>query len=75
MAWVSNKCSGAAGTQVGGTFTKNLTTTVTATQVPPLSGSVYLQIEPTTVTTSVTVALGALISSPTQLRASVKTDQ
>ena len=75
VAWVSNKCSGAAGTQVGGTFTKNSTTTVTATQVPPLSGSVYLQIEPTTVTTSVTVALGALISSPTQLRASVKTDQ
>ena len=75
VAWVSGKCSGGTGTQVGGTFSKNSTTTVTATQVPPLSGSVYLQVQPATVTSSVTVTLGTSISSPTQLRASVKTDR
>jgi hypothetical protein len=75
VAWVSGKCSGGAGTQVGGTFSKNSSTTVTSTQVPPLSGSVYLQVEPATVTSSVIVTLGTSISSPTQLRPSVKTDQ
>ncbi len=75
VAWVSNKCSGAAGTQVGGTFAKTSTTTVTSTTVPPLSGSVYLQVEPAAVTSSVTVTLGTSISSPSQLRAAVKTNQ
>ena len=75
VAWVSGKCSGGAGTQIGGTFAKNSTTTVTSTQVPPLSGAVYLQVEPASVTTSVTVTLGTSITSPTQLRASIKTNQ
>jgi hypothetical protein len=75
VAWVSNKCSGGAGTQVGGTFAKNSTTTVASTQVPTLSGSVYLQVQPATVTSPVTVTLGTSITSPTQLRASIKTSQ
>ena len=75
VAWVSGKCSGGTGTQVGGTFSKNSTTTVPSTQVPPLSGSVYLQVHPATVTSSVTVTLGTSISSATQLRTSVKTNR
>jgi hypothetical protein len=43
--------------------------------VPPLSGSAYLQIAPTGVTSSVTLTLGTTISSATQLRAQVSTNQ
>jgi hypothetical protein len=75
VAWVSNDCSGAAGTEVGGTLAKNSTTTVTSTVVPPLSGHAYLQVEPTTVGSSVTVTLATQIASPTQLRAASKTNQ
>ena len=75
MAWVSNLCSGGAGTQAGGTLAKNTTTTVTSTVVPAVGGKVYLQVEPTGVTTSTTVTLGTSISSPGQLRAAVKTNQ
>ena len=75
VAWVSNLCSGGAGTQAGGTLAKNTTTTVTSTVVPAVGGKVYLQVEPTGVTTSTTVTLGTSISSPGQLRAAVKTNQ
>ena len=73
VAWVSGKCSGGAGTQVGGTLAKSSTTTVTSTQVPPLSGAVYLEVQPAAVTASVTVTLGTSITSPAQLRTAVKT--
>jgi len=75
VAWVSGKCSGGAGTQVGGTLAKNSTTTVTSTQVPPLNGAVYLEVQPAAVTASVTVTLGTSITSPAQLRTGVKTSQ
>jgi len=75
VAWVSNLCSGAAGTQAGGTLAKNSTTTVSSTLVPPLSGHAYLQVEPASVTSSVTVTLATQIVSPTQLRAASKTNQ
>ncbi len=73
-AWASNKCGGAAGTQVGTTFAKNTTTTVASAVVPPVGGSVYLQFEPATVTASTVVTLGTSITSPGQL-AVVKTNQ
>jgi len=75
VAWVSNLCSGGAGTQAGGTLAKNSTTTVSSTVVPAVGAAVYLQVEPASVTSSVTVTLGTSITSPTQLRASVKTNQ
>jgi hypothetical protein len=75
VAWVSNDCSGGAGTQAGGTLAKNSTTTVSSTVVPPLSGHAYLQVEPASVTSSVTVTLATEILSPTQLRAATKTNQ
>jgi hypothetical protein len=75
VAWVSNLCSGGAGTQAGGTLAKNSTTTVSSTIVPAVGGGVYLQVEPASVTSSVTVTLGTSITSPTQLRAAVKTNQ
>ena len=75
VAWASNLCSGGAGTQAGGTLAKNSTTTVSSTVVPAVGGAVYLQIEPASVTSSVTVTLGTSITSPTQLRAAVKTNQ
>jgi hypothetical protein len=75
VAWVSNSCSGGAGTQAGGTLAKNSTTTVSSTVVPPLSGHAYLQVEPASVGSSVTVTLATQIVSPTQLRAALKTNQ
>jgi hypothetical protein len=75
VAWVSNLCGGGAGTQAGGTLAKNSTTTVSSTVVPAVGGAVYLQVEPASVTSSVTVTLGTSITSPTQLRAAVKTNQ
>jgi hypothetical protein len=75
VAWSANKCSGGSGTQVGTTVAKNSTTTVTSSTVPALSGAVYLQVEPAAVTSTVTVGLSTLITSPTQLRAAVKTNQ
>ena len=75
VAWVSNLCSGGAGTQAGGTLAKNSTTTVSSTVLPAVGGAVYLQVEPATVTSSTTVTLGTSITGPTQLRAAVKTNQ
>jgi hypothetical protein len=75
VAWSANKCSGGTGTQVGSTYSKNSTTTVTSTVVPPVAGSVYLQVEPASVTSSVIVTLGTSITPTTQLRARVVTNQ
>jgi hypothetical protein len=75
VAWVSNLCSGGAGTQAGGTLAKSSTTTVSSIVVPVVGGKVYLQVEPASVTSSVTVTLGTSITSPAQLRAAIRTNQ
>lgn len=75
VAWSGGKCSGGSGTQVGGTFAKNTVTTVSSAVVPAVGGEVYLQATPTGVTSSVSMTLATLISSPTQLRAAIKTNQ
>ena len=75
VAWSGGKCSGGTGTQVGGTFAKNSTTTVSSAVVPAVGGSVYLQATPTSVTSSVSMTLSTSISSASQLRASVATRQ
>ncbi len=75
VAWSGGTCSGGTGTQVGGTFAINSSTTVSSTVVPAVSGHVYLQVEPTGVTSSTLVTMGTSISSATQLRAPVKTNQ
>jgi hypothetical protein len=75
VTWSGGTCSGGAGTQVGGTLRKNSTTTVSSTVVPAISGHVYLQVEPAGVASSTSITLGTSISSATQLRASVKTNQ
>ena len=75
VAWVATKCSGGAGTQVGGTLAANSTTTITSTTALAVGASVYLQVQPTSVTSSTTVNLSPKVTSPTQLRAAVKTNQ
>ena len=75
VSWASNKCSGGAGTEAGGTLVKNTSTTLTSTIVPAVGGHVYLQVEPSGVTSSVTVTLATSITSPTQLRTGVMTSQ
>jgi len=75
VAWVSNLCSGGAGAQVGGTLAKNSTTTITSTTALAAAAAVYLQVEPASVTASTTVTLSPKVTSPTQLRAAVKTNQ
>ena len=73
-AWVSNKCSGGAGTLVGG-MAKGSTTTITSTTAMAVAGVLYLQVEPAAVTKSTTVTISTSIAAPTQLRAAVKTNQ
>jgi hypothetical protein len=75
VPWSGGTCSGGLGTAVGGTFSKNTTTTVNSAVVPALAGAVYLQVEPTAVTSSTTVTLGTSIKSTTQLRAAIRTNQ
>ncbi len=74
-AWVATKCGGAAGTQVGTTLASNATTTVSTTTSLAVAGVIYLQWEPTGVSSSTTITLSTLVSSPSQLRAAVKTNQ
>lgn len=76
VAWVSTKCSGGAGTQVGtGSLAKNTTTTITSSTAMAVSGVLYLQVEPTGVTASTVVTISTKIAAPSQLRAAVKTNQ
>ena len=75
VAWSAGKCSGGSGTQVGGTFAKNSTTTVASVVVPAVGGSVFLQATPASVGSSVSMTLSTSISSASQLRASVATRQ
>ena len=75
VAWVSTKCARGAGTQVGGTLAANSVTTITSTTTLAVGSAVYLQVEPAGVTSSTTVTLSPRVSSPTQLRAAVKTNQ
>ena len=75
VAWVSTKCSGGAGTQVGGTLAKNTTTTITSATAMAVSGTLYLQVEPASVTASTVVTLSTKIAAPSQVRAAVKTNQ
>jgi hypothetical protein len=75
VAWSSGKCSGGSGTQVGSTFAKSSTTTVNSSVVPAIGGSVFLLATPTAVSSSVSMTLGTSISSSTQLRAHVATNQ
>jgi hypothetical protein len=75
VAWSGGTCTGGAGTQVGATFAKNSTTTVSSAVVPAVAGHVYLQVEPVGVISSTSVTLGTSISSTTQLRAPVNTNQ
>jgi len=76
VAWVSTKCSGGAGTQVGtGSLAKNSTTTITSSTAMAVGGVLYLQVEPTGVTASTVVTISTKITAPTQVRAAVKTNQ
>ena len=75
VAWSATKCSGGAGTQVGGTLAKNSTTTITSSTAMPVNGPLYLQVEPASVTASTVVTISTKIAAPTQLRAAVKTNQ
>jgi hypothetical protein len=74
VAWSSNKCSGVAGTQVGSTLSKGSTTTVGSTVAIAVGADEYLQVEPTGVTSSVTVTLGTSINPATQLRSPIPTN-
>jgi hypothetical protein len=74
-AWSANKCAGGSGTQIGGTLHSNSTTTVSISTALAVSGSLYLQWEPTGVSVATTITLSPQVTSPTQLRAAVKTNQ
>jgi hypothetical protein len=74
-AWSANKCAGGAGTQIGGTLNANSSTTVSISTALAVSAVIYLQWEPTGVTSSTTITLSPQVTSPTQLRAAVKTNQ
>jgi hypothetical protein len=75
VAWSGGTCSGGAGTQIGTTYAQNSTITVSSAVVPAIGGNVYLQATPVGVTSSVSMTLGTSISSATQLRAAIRTNQ
>ena len=75
VAWVSTKCSGGTGAQVGSTLAANSSTTITLTTAVPVGTTEYLQVEPATVTVSTVVTISPRIAAPGQLRAAVKTNQ
>jgi hypothetical protein len=69
----SFQCTGTQAA-IGGTYAKNSVTTVTSSEVPPVSGDVYLLATSSTAT-SCTMTLSLAVSSPTQIRAPVTTNQ
>lgn len=75
VPWVSTTCSGGPGTQVGGTLTKNSTSTITTSTALAVGGIAHLQVRPTAVAFSITVTLIPQITSPGQVRAAVATNQ
>jgi hypothetical protein len=75
VAWSGGLCSGGTGTQVGTTYAKNSIITVSSAVVPAIGGNVFLQATPVGVTSSVTLTLGTSVSSATQVRAAIKTNQ
>jgi hypothetical protein len=75
VAWVTNTCSGGAGTQLGGTMTSGSTTVVTSTAALAVGGAIYLQAEPSRIRSSTTVTITSEVTSPSQLRAAIKTNQ
>jgi hypothetical protein len=75
VAWVGGNCSGGAGTQLGGTLMYNTTTVVTSTTAVAVGGAIYLQVEPIRVRSSTTVTITSEVTSPSQLRAAIKTNQ
>ena len=74
VPWLRNKCSGGAGTPVGGILRSNTTTTITSTTALAAGGSVYLLVRPIRVTRSTTVTLTPEVTSPSQLRAAAQTN-
>jgi hypothetical protein len=75
VAWSGGTCSGGTGTQIGTTYAHNSTVTVSSAVVPAVGGNAFLQATPAGVTSSVSMTLGTSISSATQLRAAIKTNQ
>jgi len=75
MAWVATKCSGSAGTRVGGMFAANSSTTITSTTSLAPWAAAYLKVEAKRVTSPTTVTLTPEVTSPTQLRTTVDTGQ
>jgi hypothetical protein len=75
VPWVTNTCSGGAGTQIGGTLASGSTTTITSTTALAAGAAVYLQVEPAGVLFfTTTVTLTSQVTSPAQLRAGIKTN-
>jgi len=75
VAWVSTRCSGGAGTEIGGPLNANTTTSITSTAPLAPGASMYLQVEPSGVKSATTVQMVPQVTAPSQLRAPVRTDQ
>ena len=73
--WVANRCSGGAGTQVGGTLANDTTTTITVPVALAVAGVLYLQVQPGGISATTTVTITTLVTAPSQVRAAIKTDQ
>ncbi len=74
VAWVSGTCSGGPGTQIGGTLDAGTTTTVTSPTSLAPGAAVYLEVVPAGVFLfTTTVTLTPQVTSPTQLRAPIRT--
>jgi len=77
VAWDGGgNCPGGGSTTIGGTYTIGSTTTVSSTDVPNVGGALYLKATASNnVTSAITMTLQLSVTSPSQLRAPVVTNQ
>lgn len=75
VAWSSGKCQGGSGTQIGSTYQANAQAQATSVVVPGVGSSYYLQATGSSVKSTTTMTLSLAVSSPSQLRAAVSTNQ
>lgn len=75
VAWVASTCPGGTATQIGGTLSASSTTILTSVTALAPGASIYLEVRPSGVQRPTTVTIAPQVTSPSQLRAPVRTDQ
>jgi len=75
VAWVASTCPGGTATRIGGTLSANSTTILTSATALAPGASIYLEVQPSGVKRATTVTIIPQVTSPSQLRAPVRSNQ